>query len=295
LFYVLHRLFLVAIELLQLVGGLHGGVAGHLRFFADRFGTARAAIEGTTLSYDLIREHAQWGPPRLSVGGPRKHQRITVSRTLTYFGFELEADTEAMEGRVPAELLPAALDALTDALVAGETVHPDQGRLRRSLERLDELWRRSAGTLNAASPEALRRLIRSELEAGGVNSWETFIRCRIQLDAHAVVDPAVAERLESLPNSARVKGDVVPLDYELRDGQGVVRLTLREGQARRLRAGEVPPLDRPIIFAARRGSHPPLVGATLGELQKLLQRQPSAESADGTGEEGRQRGHRGRG
>ena len=277
------------------VAGSWGAVAGHLRFFADRFGTARAAIEGTTLSYDLIREHAQWGPPRLSVGGPRKHQRITVSRTLTYFGFELEADTEAIEGRVPAELLPAALDALTDALVAGETVHADQGRLRRSLERLDELWRRSAGTLNAASPEALRRLIRSELEAGGVNSWETFIRSRIQLDAHAVVDPAVAERLESLPNSARVKGDVVPLDYELRDGQGVVRLTLREGQARRLRAGEVPPLDRPIIFAARRGSHPPLVGATLGELQKLLQRQPSAESADGTGEEGRQRGHRGRG
>ena len=177
------------------VAGSWGAVAGHLRFFADRLGIARAGIEGTTLSYDLIREHAQWGPPRLSVGGPRKHQRITVSRTLSYFGFELEADTEALEGRVPPALLPAALDALTDALVAGETVHADQGRLRRSIERLDELWRRSGGTLEAASPDAVRRLIRSELEAGGVNSWETFIRARIQLDAYAVVDQDSAEQL----------------------------------------------------------------------------------------------------
>ncbi len=277
------------------VAGSWGAVAGHLRFFADRFGIARAAIEGTTLSYDLIREYAQWGPPRLSVGGPRKHQRITVSRTLTYFGFELEADTEALEGRIPAELQPAALDALTDALVEGETVHPDQGRLRRSIERLDELWRRSGGALDAASPVALRRLIRSELEAGGVNSWETFIRSRIQLDAHAVVDPIEAARLESLPNSVRVKGDTVPLDYELREGQGVVRMTLREGQARRLRPGEVPPLDRPIIFAARRGAHPPLVGATLGELQKLLQGQPAREPADGARDEGGRKGRRGGG
>jgi len=277
------------------VAGSWGAVAGHLRFFADRLGIARAGIEGTTLSYDLIREHAQWGPPRLSVGGPRKHQRIMVSRTLSYFGFELEADSEPLEGRIPAALLPAALDALTEALIAGETVHPDQGRLRRSVERLDELWRRSGGTLQATSPEAVRRLIRAELEAGGVNSWETFIRCRVQLDAPAVVDPGTVEQLESLPSSARVKGDAVPLDYEIRDGRGVVRMTLREGQARRLRTGEVPPLDRPIIFAARRGSHPPLVGATLGELQALLQRQPASELAGGGRDESRQKGRRGGG
>src|SRR5512141_681897 len=217
------------------VAGSWGAVAGNLRFFADRFGVTRASIEGTTLSYDLIREHAQWGPPRLSVGGPRKHQRITVSRTLTYFGFELEADNEALEGRIPPALLPAALDALTDALIEGETVHPDQGRLRRSLDRLDELWRRSAGTLDAVSPEALRARVRAELEAQGVNSWETFIRSRLVIDAASLVDPETAERLEALPGSARVKGDVVPLDYEMRGTEGVVRLTLREGQAKRLR------------------------------------------------------------
>jgi hypothetical protein len=275
------------------VAGSWGAVAGNLRFFADRFGIPRAAIEGTTLGYDLIREYAQWGPPRIGVGGPRKHQRITVSRTLTYFGFELEADTEVLEGRIPPELLPAALDALADALMAGETVHPDQGRLRRSLERLDEWWRRSGGTLEAAAPAGLRARVRGLLEAEGVNSWESFIRSRLVLDHASLVEPETVARLEALPASARVKGDMVPLDYEVRNGEGVVRLTLREGQARRLRAAEVPRLDRPIVFVARRGSHPPLVAATLAELQALVNRDPPRFSeAEGDGD---RRGGGGRG
>ncbi|HEU5050672.1 MAG TPA: DEAD/DEAH box helicase, partial [Gemmatimonadales bacterium] len=83
------------------VAGSWGAVAGNLRFFADRFGIPRASIEGTTLPYDLVREHATWGPPRLAVGGPRKHQRITISRTREYFGFQLETDVEVLEGRLP--------------------------------------------------------------------------------------------------------------------------------------------------------------------------------------------------
>jgi hypothetical protein len=269
------------------VAGSWGAVAGSLRFFADRFGVTRASIEGTTLSYDLIREYAQWGPPRLSVGGPRKHQRITVSRTLSYFGFELEADSELLEGRIPPALLPAALDALTDALTLGETVHPDQGRLRRSLERLDELWRRSGGTLQAISPDAVRALVRDELEAAGVDSWETFIRSRLLVDPAALIDPDTAERFDALPASTRVKGDVVPLDYEVRGGEGVVRLTLREGQARRLRTGELPPLDRPIVFAVRRGSHAPLMASTLAELQALLKREPAHDLRPPRDDDGR--------
>ena len=44
------------------VAGSWGAVAGNLRFFADRFGIARAGIEGTTISYDLVRRYASWGP-----------------------------------------------------------------------------------------------------------------------------------------------------------------------------------------------------------------------------------------
>src|SRR5829696_6646938 len=55
------------------VAGSWGAVAGSLRFFADRFGTPRASIEGTTLSYDLVRAHAALGPARVVLTGPRKH------------------------------------------------------------------------------------------------------------------------------------------------------------------------------------------------------------------------------
>ncbi len=273
------------------VAGSWGAVAGNLRFFADRFGTPRAAIEGTTLSYDLIREHARWGPPRLAVGGPRKHQRITVARTLEYFGFELDGETEVIEGRVADELRPAALDALTDALLEGETVHPDQARLRRAIERLDELWRRSGGALAAISPPAVRDALRQQLESDGVDGWESFIRARVSLDPATLIDPDTAARLDALPESIRVKGDMVPLVYEVRGGQAVVRVTLRDGQARRVRTGDLPPLDRPLLFAARRGAHPPLLADTLEELQALLRRQPAPDARDDDRRGGRKQRH----
>ncbi|HJX87470.1 MAG TPA: helicase-related protein, partial [Gemmatimonadales bacterium] len=64
------------------VAGSWGAVAGTLRFFADRFGIARASIEGTTLSYDLVRSYARPGAPRVILTGPRKHQRLAAERRL---------------------------------------------------------------------------------------------------------------------------------------------------------------------------------------------------------------------
>ena len=53
------------------VAGSWGAVAGTLRFFADRFGIARASIEGTTLSDDLVRARARPGAPRVVLTGQR--------------------------------------------------------------------------------------------------------------------------------------------------------------------------------------------------------------------------------
>lgn len=256
------------------VAGSWGAVAGRLRFFADRFGVPRAGIEGTTLSYDLIRRHATWGPARFSVGGPRKHQRVMLSRTREYFGFELDAATETLEGKFPAEWYDAALDALAKALLDGETVHPGQSRLRRAVERLDEYWRRSGGTLPAIARPQLEHTLRAQLEAEGVDSWESFLRASVELDAPALVTGTVSERLDALPSSIRIKGDVVPMTYEVHDGAPAVRLTLREGQARRVRAAELPDTDRKLLFAVRRGNHAPLVADSLEELREVLQRQP---------------------
>ena len=260
------------------VAGSWGAVAGNLRFFADRFGVPRASIEGTTLSYDLVREHAALGPPRVVLSGPRKHQGIAVERHRSYFGFDLDTEVEPLRGPVPEALRSAARDTLAAGLVAGETVHPDQGRVTRALSMLDEWWRRSGGTLAAATPGALRASIRAQLEP--VTSWEDFLGTRIALDPAALVDEATRARLDALPAMVRLRGDAVPLDYEMADGQGIVRVRLREGQAKRLREGDLPALDRPLQFAVQRGRQEPVRADTIAELQAELQRAPRGRGRD---------------
>jgi hypothetical protein len=170
-----------------------------------------------------------------------------VERRRSYFGFDLDTEVEPLRGLVPGALRSAARDVLAGALVAGETTHPDQGRVKRALAVLDEWWRRSGGTLAPATPETLRASVRMQLES--VNGWEEFLGTRIVLDPAALVDETTRARLDALPAMVRLRGDAVPLDYELADGQGIARVRLREGQARRLRDGDLPPLDRPLRFA----------------------------------------------
>jgi ATP-dependent helicase HrpA len=260
------------------VAGSWGAVAGNLRYFADRFGIPRASIEGTTLSYDLVAEHATLGPPRVVIAGPRKQQGLAVERRRSYFGFELDTEVEPLRGTVPEPLRLAAHDVLAEALLEGDTAHPDQGRLRRAAETLDELWRRSGGGLAQTAPEAVRARVRAQLE--GVESWEGFLRARVQLDPFALVDEATRAVLDALPAMIRVRGDAAPLDYEVADGQGVARVRLREGQARRLRLGDLPPLDRPLRFAVVRGRHQPILADSLADLQAELRRAPKAGRHD---------------
>jgi hypothetical protein len=275
------------------VAGSWGAVAGSLRYFADRFGVPRAAIEGTTLPYDLVRKYVTLSSPTVVLSGPRKHQRLMIQRRRTYFGFELETEIEPLEGEIPPELQPGAWDVLARALVEGETTHPDQSRLRRTLAELDELWRRSGGVLKELAPETLRARIRQQLE--GVTTWEDFLRTHIVLDAARLVDSGTRERLEALPGRLHVRGDAVPLDYEIQGGEGVARVRLREGQAKRLRPDELPRLDRPLRFAVQRGRHPPLLADTIPALQALLRRGPKTqveEDSDPYRRSGRGRRHR---
>jgi ATP-dependent helicase HrpA len=258
------------------VAGTWGAVAGNLRYFADRFGVPRAAIEGTTLSYDLVRRYATFGPAQVVLGGPRKHQRLAIERRRTYFGFELDTEVEPLDGEIPEELQPAARDVLARALWQGETTHPGQNHVRRTLAELDELWRRSGGTLPDLAPAALQARIRNDLDP--VNSWDDFLGTRIRLDPAELVRADVREQLEALPSRVHLKGDAVPLDYEVQNGVAVARVRLREGQAKRLRTDELPRLDRPLRFAVQRGRHPPVHADTIPALQDLLRRPPKGET-----------------
>jgi hypothetical protein len=253
-------------------------VAGSLRYFADRFGTPRASIEGTTLPYDLVGRYATLSTPRVVLAGPRKQQRLMLERHRTYFGFDLETELEPIDGHISADLQQQARERLADSIIAGETHHPDQGRVRRALTELDELWRRSGGTLTRVSPPALRSLVLRALQ--GVSSWDDFMRTRVLIDPAGMVDQPTRERLEALPSRLHVRGDAVPLDYEIEDGQGVARVRLREGQAKRLRPNELPELDRPLRFAVQRGRHPPVLADSIADLKGKLRRMPTAAADD---------------
>jgi hypothetical protein len=272
------------------VAGNWGAVAGSLRYFADRFGVPRASIDGTTLSYDLIREHAAWSAPEIQVTGDGRRQGLAIMRRLRYFGFELDADVEPITGPVPPELVEKARDALTIAVYTDSTRHSDQGVVTRAVEMLDEWWRRSGGTLESASPSAVKALIRSQL--GEVTSWPEFLHTRLGIDPSRVLGADERQKLERLPGMVRVAGDAVAIEYALERGSPVARLVLREGQARRLRPSEIPALDRPLRFVVHRGEGPAVEAGTIEDLIKRLDALPRRTGGRADGRTGRRSGGR---
>jgi ATP-dependent helicase HrpA len=250
------------------VCGSWGAVAGTLRYFADRFGVPRASIEGTQIPERAIRRYARRGPAEVVFERQRRREGLMAVRTLTYAGFTLEREAGPLGNPFPADLADAGRAALVRALVAGETPHPDQGKLRRALERFGHFWRRSGGRLEQAQSERLAALIAAQL--AHVRSWDEFIGVRIALDPDAAIPEGERTRLDALPSSAFLYGDRVPLDYDVEQGVGIVRLRLKEGQARRLHPGDLPPLDRPVRFTVTRGKHEAVRAASLAELREGL-------------------------
>ncbi len=270
------------------VAGTWGAISGNLRYFADRQGVPRASIEGTTIPLELVRRFATWGPASLTLVGGRNRQGIAVSRRLQYFGFELESGVERIEGEIPADLRPAAIDLLARSLLAGEVEHVGAGRVGRAVHSLREYWRRSGGVLQGTDDASLLALVRAQLE--DVTSWEEFQRTPVLVDVRAIVPEAERDHLDRLPSSVRLHGDVAPLQYEVRPAGAFVRLMLRQGQARRLRDDDLPKVDRPLVFAVQRGGEV-LQAESLETLQELLKRPPIERAAAGDRDpRGRHRG-----
>src|SRR5439155_1435357 len=88
---------------------------------------------------------------------------------------------------------------------------------------------------------AIRRYARLRAQLARVGSWDAFINARLVLDVDEMVPEAERRALEALPASVHLYGDRVPVDYEVEQGIGVVRLRLKEGQARRLQPRDLPP------------------------------------------------------
>ena len=247
------------------VAGSWGAVAGTLRFFADRFGVPERRSRAPRSPTTWFAQHASLGPPTVVLTGPRKHQRLAVERRLDLLRLRPRDRGRAAAGPDPRGAAPAARDVLAEALLAGETVHPDRAGSRRALAQLDERWRRSGGTLRL-DPEALRVRVRAQLDQ--VMGWDEFFSTRLALDPSLLVDETTRGRLEALPAMVRLRGDAAPLDYEVEDGKGVARVRLREGQAKRAFAT--------VIFhrstgrsgsRVQRGRHEPILAQSLADLQ----------------------------
>ena len=252
------------------VCGPTAAVAGQVRYFADRFGTPRGAIEGTEVPYDLIHRFAVRGAPQVAFREGHRHTGLVVERTTSYSGCELDRSREPLTGEFPADLAAPARLAIAEALVAGRTVHPDQRAVARAVARLDEYWRRSGGRLSNASPDAVATALASQLK--DVHSWSDFLGVRLDLEPARFVDDDTRQELDALPSSVPLFGDRIPLHYDIDRGTAVVRLRLREGKARRLRPGAVPSLDRPMRFTVLRGRNEVLHAGSLADLVAGLER-----------------------
>jgi hypothetical protein len=249
------------------VCGTWGGIAGAIRFFADRSGTPRAAVEGTQLPLDLVRRYARTGPADVVYDPRHRRSPLVALRHLRYAGFELDREIEPLEV-VPADMEDAARAALVEALAAGSARHRDARAVRTALERLGELQRRAGGSVHGADGAAVRTVLGERLR--GVRTIEEFQQRDLALSVDDFVPAEQRHALEALPSSVEIAGERCPLDYEIEEGRAVVRVRMREHLARRLGDDDLPQLDRPVGFTVIRGKHGAVRAWTVKELRRAL-------------------------
>jgi len=253
------------------VCGSWGATAGDLRYFADRSGIPRAAIEGTQIPMELIRRYATRGKVELVYDPRRKHGPLVLKRTLDYFGFELESEIETVE-EFPPELAGQARHLLAEALARGEARHFAVKKNREVIEEIREAFKRSGGETKRLGLPELTALYEEQLS--DVGSLEEFKAARMNVDRDRFVLPSVRDRLQRLPGQVMIRDRDVDIDYDVeeRDGKrfGVARLRLPEKIARTLTEREIPELDRPVRFVVLRGQRGAVRSDSLDDLQERL-------------------------
>ncbi len=253
------------------VCGSWGPIAGDLRYFADRSGIPRAAIEGTQVPMELIRRYATRSGVEVIYDPRRKHGPLVLKRKLEYFGFELESELETVE-EFPSEFAAQARHALAEALARGEARHFAVKKNQEVIQDIRDAYKRSGGETKRLGLSDLISVYEEQLAQ--VNSMDDFRSARLHVDVSRFVPDAVRATLDRLPRSVTVRDREVEIDYDVeeRDGlrQGVARLRLPEKIARSMTAAEIPQLDRPVRFVVLRGQRGAVRADELEELQERL-------------------------
>ncbi len=256
------------------VCGTWGAIAGTLRYFADRSGIPRAAIEGTQVAFDLVKKYATQGDAELVLDWHRKRDPLLVRRRLDYFGFELGREQESIDV-FPPEYAAAARHALAESLAREEARHVAVKRNHDAIDEARELWRRSGAATPRLSMADLTSLYEARLT--GVNSLDEFRAADLTLDLSGRVNESDRARWMALPSEVAVRDREVDIEYDVEEPPGgppvaVARLRLPEKMARTLHESELPMLDRPLRFIVTRGQRGAARGNTLEELQEVLER-----------------------
>lgn len=254
------------------VAGSWGAVAGTLRYFADKFGVPRAAIEGTQIPRDLVRANATTHTATLVYDASHRERPLALERRVSYFGFELERERETLT-EFPPGMEDEARRVLAEALARGEARHPSVLRNRQWIEEVREVWRRSGGTTARLGQAELATWYAAQL--GEVLDLNGFRHASLRFDPDAFVPAGARARYMALPGSVEIRDRAVPMRYDVEEdadgsARGVVRLQVPEKIARSLVVEELPRLDRPVRFSVSRGQRGTVKADSLEELQDLL-------------------------
>lgn len=275
------------------VCGSWGAVAGTLRYFADKFGVARAAIEGTQVPRDLVRANAVEHAPALVYDGSNRERPLALERRITYFGFELEREREPLSD-FPEGMEDEARSVLADGLARGEVRHRSVLRARQGIDEVREVWRRSGGRTPRLGQSELAAWYKAQL--ANINDLNAFRSAELSFDPDDFVSASERRRWMALPSAVEVRGRTIPMFYEIEEeresgtAQGVVRLHVPEKVVRTLVAEEIPELDRPVRFVVSRGSRGSVRGDTLDEVQELLDRPYTDQELNRERARGKRRG-----
>jgi hypothetical protein len=263
------------------VCGSWGAIAGEIRYFADRSGNPRAAAEGTQIPMHLIRKYATRGVTQITYDPKRKGGQLVLTRTLDYFGFELEREVEPLDDFLP-EIADRARRALAEALARGEVRHAAVKKNRAAIDSIRDTYRRSGGTTPRLGFNDLTAWYERHL--GAIQSMDEFRNARFPLRRDEFVPEDVIERFAALPSTVEIRDREIDIDYDVeeRDGEriGVARLRLPEKIARTISEAELPVLDRPLRFVVIRGQRGAIRAESLDELQEILERPWSPDEID---------------
>ncbi|BCM92894.1 hypothetical protein IAD21_04778 [Abditibacteriota bacterium] len=256
------------------VCGEDGAIAGTIRYFADRNGQTRAAIEGTNLRLDLIRRHAHTTDGEFIYDPHTPANPLILKHTVEYFGFILESGARPLK-EFSRDLAPRARRALAEALARNEATHMTTKPNRAAVEEIRELFRRSGGQSKKLGFPELASLYEEQLNAQNITSLSAFRNAPLEVRVSDFVSDEDRAHLWSLPGQVKVARQPVEIAYDIEPQPDssllpVARLRLPEKLARRLSPYDLPELDRPLRFAALRSNHDELRATTLEELQRLL-------------------------